>query len=96
MSESFQRNGKFVQFLKIVHRRQKRSIQAPQHRKLALISDSLELENLSIREEALLATNWINDRPEELKLQNVALATIPGPAILAQVQAQVLRGYGFA
>ena len=46
------------------------SIQAPQHRQYSLISDFLDLANLSIREEAALATNWIKDRPEGLKLQN--------------------------
>ena len=39
------------------------------------------LANLSIREVATLATNWIKDRPEGLKLQNLALATITGPAL---------------
>ena len=46
-----------------------------------LISDFLDLVNLSIREEAILATNWIKDRPEGLKLQNLALLTITGPAL---------------
>ena len=53
------------------------SIQAPQCR----ISDFLDLANLSIREEAALATNWIKDRPEGLKRQNLALATMTGPAV---------------
>ena len=57
------------------------SIQAPQYRQYALISDFLDLANLSIREEAALATNWIKDRPEGLKLQNLALATMTGPAV---------------
>ena len=57
------------------------SIQAPQYRQCALISDFLDLANLSIREEAALATNWIKDRPEGLKLQNLALATMTGPAM---------------
>ena len=57
------------------------SIQAPQYRQYALISDFLDLANLSIREEALLATNWIKDGPEGLKLQNLALATMTGPAM---------------
>ena len=57
------------------------SIQAPQYRQHALISDFLDLANLSIREEALLATNWIKDGPEGLKLQNLALATKTGPAM---------------
>ena len=34
-----------------------------------------------MREEAALATNWIKDRPEGLKLQNLALATMTGPAV---------------
>ena len=29
----------------------------------------------------MLATNWIKDRPEGLKLQNLALATMTGPAM---------------
>ena len=57
------------------------SIQAPQYRQYALVSDFLDLANLGIREEALLATNWIKDRPERLKLQNLALATKTGPAM---------------
>ena len=57
------------------------SIQAPQYRQYALISYFLDLANLSTREEAALATNWIEDRPEGLKLQNLALATMTGPAM---------------
>ena len=57
------------------------SIQAPQYRQYASISDFLDLANLSMREEAALATNWIKDRPEELKLQNLALATMTSPAM---------------
>ena len=48
------------------------SIQATQYRQYALISDFLDLANLRIREEAALATNWIKDRPEGLKFQNLA------------------------
>ena len=44
----------------------------------ALISDFLDLAHLSFQEEAALATNWINDRPEGLKLPNLALATRTG------------------
>ena len=44
------------------------SIQAPEFRQFALISDFLDLANLSIRKEAALATNWIKDRLEGLKL----------------------------
>ena len=57
------------------------SIQAPQYRQCALISDFLDLTNLSLRDEAALATNWIKDRPAGLKLQNLALATMTGPAM---------------
>ena len=57
------------------------SIQAPHYRQHALISDFLDLANLSIREEAALATDWIKDRPEGLKLQNLAVATMTGPAM---------------
>ena len=41
------------------------TVQAPQYRQHALISDSLDLANLSVQEEAALATNWIDERPEE-------------------------------
>ena len=57
------------------------SIQAPQYRQYAVISDFLDLVKLSFRDEAALATNWIKDRPEELKLQNLAFATMTGPAM---------------
>ena len=36
-------------------------IKAPHFRQFALISDFLDLANLSIRKEATLATNWIKD-----------------------------------
>ena len=55
--------------------------QAPQYRQYALITDFLDLARLSIREEAPQATNWIKDQPEELKLQNLALATMTGPVL---------------
>ena len=54
------------------------SIQAPRYRQCTLICDFLDFENWSIREEETLATNWIKDRPEGLKLQNLVLATITG------------------
>ena len=57
------------------------SIQAPQYRQYAVISDFLDLVKLSFRDEAALATNWIKDRPEELKLQNLAFATMTGTAM---------------
>ena len=57
------------------------SIRAQQYRQYILISDFLDLVNLSIREEAILAANWIKDQPEGLKLQNLALATMTGPAV---------------
>ena len=44
-----------------------------------MISDLLDLANLSVQEEAALATNWIDERPEGLKPQNLALATMAGP-----------------
>ena len=53
-------------------------VPAPQYRQHALSSDFLDLANLSIREEVALATNWTKDRPEGLKLQNLALATMTG------------------
>ena len=52
--------------------------QAPQYRQCALISDFLDLAQLSKREEAPLATNWIKDRPEGLKQQNLTMATRTG------------------
>ena len=45
------------------------SYSAPQYLQHALISDLLDLANTSIQEEAALATIWIDDRPEGLKLQ---------------------------
>ena len=51
---------------------------APQCRQYALVSDFLDLANLSIQEAAALATNWTKDRPEKLKLQNLTLATRTG------------------
>ena len=57
------------------------SIRAPQYRQYALISDFLYLAKLSIREDAALATNWIKDQPEGLKLQNLALAIMTSPAM---------------
>ena len=55
--------------------------QAPQYRQHALISDFPDLVNLTVQEEAALATNWIDDRPEVLKLQNLALASTAGPVM---------------
>ena len=43
-----------------------------------MISDFLDLANLSLQEEAALATKWIKDHPEGLKLQNLTLATRTG------------------
>ena len=60
------------------------SIQAPQYRQYALISDFLDLANLSVQGEAALATNWIKDRPEGLKLQNLAFANMTGPVVRSQ------------
>ena len=56
-------------------------VQAPLYRQYALISDFLDLATLSIQEEAVLATSWIKDRPEWLRLQNLVLATITGQAL---------------
>ena len=52
--------------------------QAPQYQQYALISDFLDFAHLSIGEEAALAANWIKDRPEGLKLQNLTLSTRTG------------------
>ena len=70
MSEWFLQSGKFGQYSETVYQRQ--------YRQQALISDFLDLANLSVQEEAALATNWIDDRPEGLKLQNLELATMAG------------------
>ena len=58
------------------------TVQAPRYRQHALISDFQDLANLRVQEEVALATNWIDDRPEELRLQNLALATMAGPVKL--------------
>ena len=47
------------------------SIQAPQYRQCALISDFLDLANLGIQEDAALAMNRIKDRLEGLNLHNL-------------------------
>ena len=57
------------------------TVQASQYRQHALISDFLDLANLSVQEEAALATNWIDARREVLKLQNLAFATMAGPVM---------------
>ena len=56
-------------------------VQPLQYRQYALISDFLDLAHLSTRKEGALATNWIKDRPERLKIQNLALATMKGPVL---------------
>ena len=57
------------------------TVQAPQYREHASISDFLDLVNLSVQEEAALATNWIDDQTEGLQLQNLALAARAGPVM---------------
>ena len=57
------------------------SLQAPQYRQHALISDFPDIAHLNLQEEAALATNWIKDRPQGLKIQNLALATETDPAM---------------
>ena len=80
MSEWFLHNGKCVQFLEIAYQEQKVvPAQAPQYRQYALISDFLDLANLSFQEEAALATNWIKDQPEGLKEQNLTVGHQDGP-----------------
>ena len=54
------------------------TVQAPQYRQHVLIGDFLDLANLSVQEEAALATNWIDDRLEGLRIQNFASATMAG------------------
>ena len=84
VSEWFQRNGKSGQFLEILFKARVISIQAPRWRQFSLMSDFVDLVNLSMQQEAALATNWINDRPGGLKLQNRALATMTGPAVRSE------------
>ena len=75
----YQPNGKSGKFLEIAYPRQKlNQFKRHQH---SLISDFLDLAHLSLQEEAALATNWIKGRPEELKIQNLALATMTGPDV---------------
>ena len=46
-------------------------VQAPQYPQCVLISNFMDLANLSIQEEAALATNWIKDRPTGTLPENV-------------------------
>ena len=57
------------------------TVQAPQYRQHVLIGEFLDLANLSVQEEAALATNWIDDRLEGLRIQNFASATMAGPVL---------------
>ena len=88
VSEWFQRNCKFVQFvqfLEIENPKQKViPIRAPPYRQFSLISYFLDLANVSKREEAAVATNWTQDRPEGLTLQNWALTTRTSPVVRNQ------------
>ena len=80
MSGWFQQKSKYAQFLEIAYQEQKViPAQAPQYRQHALISDFLDLAYLSTQEEAALATNWIKDRPEGLKSQNLDVGHQDGP-----------------
>ena len=54
---------------------------APKNRQRAVTSDFLDLAHISLQEEAALAANWIKDRPEGWKIQNLTLATMTGPAL---------------
>ena len=53
--------------------------QAVEYRQYALISDFLDLANLSIKEEAAQATNWIKYEPEGLKLTEPCVGHQDGP-----------------
>ena len=66
--------GDFVSKARVI------TCQAPRYRQCALISDVLHLASLSKREEAAVTTNWIKDRPEGMKLQNLK-ATMTGPVL---------------
>ena len=81
-SRKRQPNGKSEQFLETAFPRQG-LFQPKRHSitNIALINNFLDLAHLSLQEEATLATNWIKDRPEGLKVQNLALATMTGPAM---------------
>ena len=79
MSEWFLQSGKFGQYSETeIPKARVITVQAPQYRQHVLIGDFLDLANLSVQEEAALATNWIDDRLEGLKLQNFASATMTG------------------
>ena len=54
---------------------------APKNRQRAVTSDFLDLAHISLHEEAALAANWLKDRPEGWKIQNLTLATMTGPAL---------------
>ena len=86
----FQHSGKSEQFLEIAY---------PEHGFFqfnrhfigcALISDFVDLAILSIRQVAALATNWIKDLPEGLKLQNLAVATMTCPVLSSLPQGKQL------
>ena len=81
MSMWFPRNGKFGQSLETLCQKQEWLHVKRRCRQCALISDFLLLASLSIREEAAVTTNWIKDRPEGTKLQNLPLATMTGPVL---------------
>ena len=55
------------------------TVQAPQYRQYALISDFLDLAHLSLQEEAALATNWIKDRPEGFQASEPSVGHHGGP-----------------
>ena len=84
VSIQFQQNGKSDQSLEIVYPRQKCVQFEPHSRQCALMSDFLDFAKLSIQEEAVSATNGIKDRPEGLKPQNLAMATLTGPSLRSQ------------
>ena len=66
----FQRTGKSDHFLEIVYPNRKIiPVRAPHCRQYALTSDFMDLANFNIQDEAVLATNWIKNRPEGLKFQ---------------------------
>ena len=74
VSTWFQRTGKSDHSLEIAYPRQKLfQFEHQQYRQYALISD---FWTLSKQEDAVLATNWIKDRLEGLKLQSLAVATM--------------------
>ena len=83
-TKGYKQQEVFLATIPVVHGRGRTP--NPWRRQHVLISDFLDLANLSIQEEAALATTWDDDRPEGLRLQNLALATTAGPVMSSSPQ----------